>query len=866
MTITPNPLALKVGESAQLTASDSSGVKWSSSNPAIATVSSNGTVTAKSAGTVVIRAQRKSVKASATVSVAAVAAPQPEPAPQPTPAPIPTPAPTPVPSPSPTNSPEGTKATTVVFGDATWTFGASKETLRNGIHTSGGYGYIYKIFNNQLWVQGADDQSNWYSWDGTWWQMQQVNEPGTSAPAPTPVPTPTPLPTPQPTPQPTPVGRPLVGAIRHDDWDPTNHRGDDILRLQTDASIRYRLPYHATLPTGTTAAVNENTQAVIDQDILYASGAGIDFWAVGHYCTPGTQYTYRLMKTSPHRSRMTYAFIESATAQCRVDDLLAEVVDPQYLTVLDGRPVVFFLMMAGYYPDAGGGSPATMASLRAAILTTTGKNPYFIGMDFTAAEAAAWVNQAGYGLDAVSSYGGGVIPGAGFVPYSTQVTEEAARWNDYKNTGVQYVPTVTTGWETLGNPSHFTTTEGTPSEIANHLANALTFHATYPSSNPANLLLISAWNEYTENHYLVPNNPATNAVGTGRIDAVSAMLNGASPVPAPTPSPAPAPNPTPIPTPPPSSGGRQMVGGWIGHEEWARGVIAFDHATGRIWVAGHDQIDHVHEYQNLPPMGTGDVSTWPILQPVRTIDRWWENIEGSPTFPGGLAFFRGKLWCSPKVFYAASPVQGAGLLSLHALDGDRIDLPLKRQEFSGFVKRAGQEPLIGCGGYTSGQGSMSGPSLATLDGQVLLRYEWPAMPGANLEFWNQRAPREPNYFVEGHSDSWVGWEPRTINGVREGRWASDGIYGGGLLLPDGLKYWPLMGYGELKYAYQSIGFAAEGAIQSYEYTYDPNTYQFQSHRPFAGAWVKGQEVGPDGTVYLAQRWLRGNYIAITVWR
>ena len=131
---------------------------------------------------------------------------------------------------------------------------------------------------------------------------------------------------------------------------------------------------------------------------------------------------------------------------------------------------------------------------------------------------------------------------------------------------------------------------------------------------------------------------------------------------------------------------------------------------------------------------------------------------------------------------------------------------------------------------------------------------------------NQRAPRDPNYWVEGTRRFWVGWEPRVIKGVREGRWASDGIEGGGLLLPDGLKYWPLMGTGELKYSYQSIAFAAQGNVQTYEYTYDPKTYRFLSYRPAAMAWVKGQEVGPDGTVYLAQRWLRGNYIAITVWR
>ena len=324
----------------------------------------------------------------------------------------------------------------------------------------------------------------------------------------------------------TPVGDSRrVGAYRHDDWDPNDHRGTDIDRLQTDPSIRHRLPYHAVITGPATASVNENTQAVVDQDIVYASSAGIDFWAIGHYCTPGTQYTYRRMKTSPYRARMKYAFIESATSQCRIDDLLTEVRDPQYLTVLDGRPVVFFFMMAGgYYTDSGSGSPATMASLRSQIQAVTGKSPYFVGLDFTAAAAAAWIS-AGYGLDAISSYGGGLDSTTGTnIPYATQATREQQQWAEYVATGHQYLPTVTTGWETLGNPGSFTTTEGTPQEIANHLKNALTFHATFPRSNLANLLLLSAWNEYTENHYLVPYNVATNATGAGRLNAIAAVL------------------------------------------------------------------------------------------------------------------------------------------------------------------------------------------------------------------------------------------------------------------------------------------------------------------------------------------------------
>ena len=319
------------------------------------------------------------------------------------------------------------------------------------------------------------------------------------------------------------TAQPLVGAFRHDDWDANNPIGPDWAKLTTDPAYRSRLPYHAIITGPTTAYVNENTQAVIDQDILYAHNAGIDFWAVGSACSWG-KYTFERMKTSQYRSLMQIASIQAAPLECRVDYLIEQIKNPQYLTVLKGRPVVFVLW---YYRTDG--SAATIASLRQRVMAETGRpNPYLVAVDFSGPAAASFASA--FGLDAITTYGGGLVPGAGYVPYSDQVSLEERGWHEYKDTGWQHIPTVTTGWQDISDPRIFTTTpESTPAKIASHLTNALNFIAAYPESNQANLLLISAWNEYTENHYLVPYNPATNPIGTGRIDAVSAVLNGTTP-------------------------------------------------------------------------------------------------------------------------------------------------------------------------------------------------------------------------------------------------------------------------------------------------------------------------------------------------
>jgi hypothetical protein len=263
-------------------------------------------------------------------------------------------------------------------------------------------------------------------------------------------------------------------------------------------------------------------------------------------------------------------------------------------------------------------------------------------------------------------------------------------------------------------------------------------------------------------------------------------------------------------------------------------------------------------------MGSGtDVSGWPVVTRTGTIAGWWPAAQG---YCNGLVLWRGKLWAAPRLFYDTNP---PATMSIYAQDGETLTFQLPRQVFAGFVKRGpGADPLLGCGGYESGQGSSSGPSLATLSGQPLVRYGWPSDPGAVgangvPANWNGRAPRDPNYFPVNHQDSWVAWEPRVINGEMQGRWACDCIYGGGLVLPEGICYWAHMGTGDIDYARQRATFAAEGAERTYVYSYDRTTYALQGfgQSQDVGAFISGQELGPDGKVYLAQgnAWASGRY-------
>lgn len=311
------------------------------------------------------------------------------------------------------------------------------------------------------------------------------------------------------------TARPLVGAIRFDAWKPSSDSGGQIPLLLNTPEYRSRWPYFVdpTIPS-----IDESPQAVMDRDILYAKNAGIDFWLFQPLCTWG-RYGVDNYRASPYKSYLKFAKIEVSFNECRIMDTLNWLDDPQYLTC-NGRPVIFMLMM--YLK--GFATPADVQSYRNRIIAAGHPNPYLIAMEEVPSVAANYADT--WGFDAVSAYAGGTsgLPD-GLHPYSDLVTREEQEWTERKDTGKQVVPVVTTGSDNRTAGGHLYVAEATPSEIANHLKNALDFVAKYPRSTEPNLVIMCAWNEYVEGSPLSPFNPATNAVGTGRLDAIAAVLH-----------------------------------------------------------------------------------------------------------------------------------------------------------------------------------------------------------------------------------------------------------------------------------------------------------------------------------------------------
>lgn len=364
-------------------------------------------------------------------------------------------------------------------------------------------------------------------------------------------------------------------------------------------------------------------------------------------------------------------------------------------------------------------------------------------------------------------------------------------------------------------------------------------------------------------------------------------LENKTPVPTVPPVPPTVPPPAPIPT-----SERKLIGGWRIREAFASGNFALHTDGTEILMRGFDPLRGgkfflVFDIKSVPA-AQGSVSDMPELPIKRAIDApWWDIAKHGDCY--GLAHFEGRYCAFPRKWYDTSPREDCSIF-FEDWEERVINFPgpADAQRFDGFVKgKPGTIPLLGGGAYDSGQGSVLGPTAGTMAGEVKLVYENPDMPGANLENWNKRAPRPANYipfvrtwwdssmgprvphpdvnqddarftwnsqtnYWKGQvKDSWPAWMPREVNGKMEGRWASDVLEGGGLILPEGVCYWPRFGTGMIDYNLQSLCFAQ--SWQTWECRYDPHTWKLTGmyHCPSLGLIV-GQDQDAQGNIYLME--------------
>ena len=329
--------------------------------------------------------------------------------------------------------------------------------------------------------------------------------------------------------------RPTVGAIRWDAW-----TGGEVTRQveRTLGPAKYqaRLPWFAEVQGDGRVRIDGGRQEVMDQEIQFAAGAGLDYWAFLLYPeSDSMSESLRLYLKSAARRRVNFCLIlhnafgvDDAQWPRERDRAVTLLKEPGYQTVLGNRPLVylFAVMYRGTFPAD------RFAEFRRAA-QAAGVDPYCVFMGWSPAEDTK--TAAPLGFQAVSHYAC-CSADATFAQLCQRA--ETTYWQNAAAAQVSYVPLVTTGWEKnprkdhpvsweLDHDYHRQTVfpaEATPAEIAAHLQRSLTFVREHSAICPANSVIVYAWNEHDEGGWLCPTWRPDGTPDTSRLDGIARVL------------------------------------------------------------------------------------------------------------------------------------------------------------------------------------------------------------------------------------------------------------------------------------------------------------------------------------------------------
>lgn len=338
-------------------------------------------------------------------------------------------------------------------------------------------------------------------------------------------------------------GRPTVGAIRWDAWYGQGGPVAEVERSLGPRKFHFRLPFFARVRADDQVSINGAAPGVIEKEIACAADAGLNYWAFVDYGDEGDlTIARRRYQAARDKRGLRFCFIEEGS---RIEGqaahgwtrLVSFFQDPNYQTVLEGRPLLFLF---GRPKKVG---KKEFQELGDAAVAAGGKRPYLVFMGFAPRQDAQ--DMEALGLDAVSAYAAGGQYRGEMWSYA-QLTEHVRRnyWEVCRQYGFPTITFATTGWDTRPRLEHpvswmpgveakpdptpsaqqkplLDEVTATPPQLARHLQDALEWTRNNRALNPANVIIIYAWNENDEGGWLIP----TLSEGTARLDAIARVLN-----------------------------------------------------------------------------------------------------------------------------------------------------------------------------------------------------------------------------------------------------------------------------------------------------------------------------------------------------
>jgi hypothetical protein len=340
--------------------------------------------------------------------------------------------------------------------------------------------------------------------------------------------------------------RPIVGAIRWDGW-----YGDGGVTKAVESSLgqpkyHFRLPWFARVIGEGKVSINGDSQAVMEHEIAYALHAGLNYWAFVDYLSEAPEMSIGLNRylAAKEKRGIRYCLVEEGARLDKIGvqawgKMVEHFRNPDYQTVLDGRPLLFL------FAKTTSLGKAEWDELKRQTIAAGIKAPYLVLLGWNA-EA----DRASLGFDAISEY---ACSGKGYTtdPETyAQLTAHHVRqklWEKWQRECTPCITFATAGWDTRPRQerpppwcSWVTATPdptppaqqkplidavtATPDELAQHLHEAIEWTMAHRDLNPANAILIYAWNEHDEGGWLQPTLGADGKPDEARIHALARVL------------------------------------------------------------------------------------------------------------------------------------------------------------------------------------------------------------------------------------------------------------------------------------------------------------------------------------------------------
>jgi hypothetical protein len=338
--------------------------------------------------------------------------------------------------------------------------------------------------------------------------------------------------------------KPVIGAIRWDAWVGDKSKvGQAVQASLGAAKWHYRLPFYAQIISDSAVHIDATSPAIMQLELYYAQYAGINYWAfVTYQEADPMSLSFKNYLQSKNKLGIRFCLITEVDRWGNSNSYASNLERYAKLAnhkasqrVLNGRPLLYLLGNDEQIRK----NWKSLSAYRKVLneyrkkVTAGGLNtPYIVMM------GGAKTDVDSLGIDAISAYTAADWS-VDSAPYNSLSQHAEQLWEGWRTSDTPCIPIVMTGtdrrprvehpvfWESSDMVNHpVAYQQATAAQFEHHVSSALGWIKQNKQHDPANALIIYAWNELDEGGWLIPTLSDNNTVDLSRLRSLRKILAG----------------------------------------------------------------------------------------------------------------------------------------------------------------------------------------------------------------------------------------------------------------------------------------------------------------------------------------------------